>query len=379
MIFTATPVAGAFPDPAQRHEDERGFFARTYCVRELAEHGLDPQVVQRSVSYNSRRGTLRGMHYQAPPHEENKLVSCSQGAIYDVIVDLRPASPSYQRWHASTLTADNRDILFVPEGAPTDSSRPMTTGRRLPDVRVPPSGVGQGSFRQSGLRDQVAPGSLGHQLARSRLFSLRVFFRDVVGRRPKRPPRAVPRQLLLLGRPFNQAMGDPGAYRNQSQVEQVPRQRAAGCSAGLTAEGDLIDLQEQCLPDVQTVRTLADPLQRSGFEEPRGGTGGTESRREHEERATRRREPRRGLGGPGESTLRAAPGTKGVHGTALHSAARSRIRAQPGQRRRPTTRHHNGYRFETKLQGPRRTILETTRSWRQEHAIPQPRSPQRWR
>jgi len=116
MIFAATPVEGAFLIQPERREDERGFFARTYCVRELAEHGLDPQVVQRSVSYNRKRGTLRGMHYQVAPHEETKLVSCSRGEIYDVIIDLRPASPSFRRWAGATLTADNGHLLYIPRG-----------------------------------------------------------------------------------------------------------------------------------------------------------------------------------------------------------------------------------------------------------------------
>jgi dTDP-4-dehydrorhamnose 3,5-epimerase len=116
MIFIETEIFGASLLRPERQEDERGFFARTFCVRELSDHGLDSGVVQRSVSSNSRRGTLRGMHYQASPHLENKLVSCSQGAIYDVIVDLRTDSPSYLRWRAFTLTAENLDILFIPGG-----------------------------------------------------------------------------------------------------------------------------------------------------------------------------------------------------------------------------------------------------------------------
>jgi dTDP-4-dehydrorhamnose 3,5-epimerase len=116
MIFSPTDIEGAALIKPERHEDERGFFARTYCVRELAEHGLDPQVVQRSVSYNRRKGTLRGMHFQIAPHEETKLVSCSRGEIYDVIVDVRPGSPSYKRWYAATLTADNGHLLYVPKG-----------------------------------------------------------------------------------------------------------------------------------------------------------------------------------------------------------------------------------------------------------------------
>jgi dTDP-4-dehydrorhamnose 3,5-epimerase len=116
MIFTETRVAGAFLMQPERLEDDRGFFARTFCVRELAEHGIDPQVVQRSVSYNKARGTLRGMHYQTAPHEENKLVSCLRGEIYDVVLDLRRESATYRRWHAATLTAGGFELLFIPKG-----------------------------------------------------------------------------------------------------------------------------------------------------------------------------------------------------------------------------------------------------------------------
>lgn len=97
-------------------EDERGFFARTFCVQELAAHGLEPGVVQRSISYNKVRGTLRGMHYQIAPHEETKLVSCLRGAVFDVVLDLRPTSPTYRRWAGVNLTADGFEALYVPKG-----------------------------------------------------------------------------------------------------------------------------------------------------------------------------------------------------------------------------------------------------------------------
>jgi dTDP-4-dehydrorhamnose 3,5-epimerase len=116
MIFEPTQIPGAMVIRPQRTEDERGFFARIYCERELAEHGLDPRLVQHSLSYNRLRGTLRGMHFQTEPHAENKLVSCNRGAIYDVIIDLRAESPSYRRWIAVTLTADGQESLFVPKG-----------------------------------------------------------------------------------------------------------------------------------------------------------------------------------------------------------------------------------------------------------------------
>jgi dTDP-4-dehydrorhamnose 3,5-epimerase len=116
LIFSTTDVEGAYLIKPERLEDERGFFARTYCVRELAEHGIDPQVVQRSVSYNRRRGTLRGMHFQITPHGETKLVSCLRGSVYDVVLDLRPTSSTYRRWSAVTLTADAFETLFIPKG-----------------------------------------------------------------------------------------------------------------------------------------------------------------------------------------------------------------------------------------------------------------------
>jgi len=96
--------------------DDRGFFARSFCREEFEAHGLDPQIAQCNISFNARRGTLRGMHYQAVPHAEAKLVRCTQGAIWDVIVDLRRDSPSFKRWHAVELSAANRRALYVPEG-----------------------------------------------------------------------------------------------------------------------------------------------------------------------------------------------------------------------------------------------------------------------
>lgn len=116
MIFEKTKLDGVFLIRPERIEDERGFFARTYCVRELEAHGIDPEVVQRSMSYNRKRGTLRGMHFQVAPHEENKIVSCSQGAVYDVVVDMRAGSGTYRQWVAATLTAENFSALFIPKG-----------------------------------------------------------------------------------------------------------------------------------------------------------------------------------------------------------------------------------------------------------------------
>src|SRR5213080_1875324 len=116
MLFRPTQLRGAYVLEIQRLEDSRGFFGRSFCRREFMEHGLDPCVDQCNVSFNKRKGTLRGMHYQAAPHEEAKLVRCTRGAIHDVIIDLRPASPTFKQWLAATLSSDNRHMLYVPEG-----------------------------------------------------------------------------------------------------------------------------------------------------------------------------------------------------------------------------------------------------------------------
>jgi dTDP-4-dehydrorhamnose 3,5-epimerase len=116
MQFTETALAGAFVIDLERREDERGFFARAWCEEEFAAHGLDTRVSQCNVSFNERRGTLRGLHYQVPPHAEVKVVRCTRGAVYDVIVDLRPDSGTYTRWIGVELTAENRRQLYVPEG-----------------------------------------------------------------------------------------------------------------------------------------------------------------------------------------------------------------------------------------------------------------------
>lgn len=97
-------------------EDSRGFFARTWCQREFEAHGLNPGLAQCNTSFNNKKGTLRGMHYQAAPYQEAKLVRCTMGAIYDVIVDLRPDSPTFKQWLAVELTAQNRLMLYIPAG-----------------------------------------------------------------------------------------------------------------------------------------------------------------------------------------------------------------------------------------------------------------------
>ena len=116
MIFTETKLPGSFLIEPESLTDERGFFARTWCQREFAAHGLEPRLAQCSVSLNLRRGTLRGMHYQARPCTEVKLVRCTQGALYDVILDLRPGSATFQHWVAFELDARNHRLLYIPAG-----------------------------------------------------------------------------------------------------------------------------------------------------------------------------------------------------------------------------------------------------------------------
>jgi dTDP-4-dehydrorhamnose 3,5-epimerase len=116
MRFTETKVAGAFLIEPEPIADERGFFARTFCRDEFAANGLNPELAQANVSFNHHRGTLRGMHYQASPYEEAKLVRCTRGAIFDVALDLRPGSPTYLAWFGIELTDANHNMLYVPEG-----------------------------------------------------------------------------------------------------------------------------------------------------------------------------------------------------------------------------------------------------------------------
>jgi dTDP-4-dehydrorhamnose 3,5-epimerase len=116
MKFSPTKLPGVWIVDLEKREDERGFFARSWCQQEFEEHGLNPNLVQCSVSFNHKKGTLRGMHYQIAPQEEAKLVRCTRGAIYDVAVDLRPASPTRKQWLAVELTADNGRALYIPEG-----------------------------------------------------------------------------------------------------------------------------------------------------------------------------------------------------------------------------------------------------------------------
>ena len=114
MVFIETPLAGAFILDVEERRDSRGLFARTFCRKEFEEHGLEGNLVQGNVSFNHRKGTLRGLHFQYPPEAETKLVRCTRGAMLDVIVDLRPESPTFLQHTAVELTADNRRSFYVP-------------------------------------------------------------------------------------------------------------------------------------------------------------------------------------------------------------------------------------------------------------------------
>jgi dTDP-4-dehydrorhamnose 3,5-epimerase len=116
MNFIDTAVKDAFIIDIEKKEDERGFFARTWCKKEFEVHGLQEDLVQANLSFNKRKGTLRGLHYQLSPYEESKLVRCIKGAIYDVIIDLRSQSPTFRQWIGVELTEDNYRMLYIPEG-----------------------------------------------------------------------------------------------------------------------------------------------------------------------------------------------------------------------------------------------------------------------
>lgn len=116
MIFSKTALPGVYLIDIEPAFDVRGFFARTWCADEFSRHGLEAGLTQCSLSFNKTRGTLRGMHYQAAPHEETKVVSCMEGSVYDVIVDLRPASPTFRRWFGVELNAENHRLIYIPTG-----------------------------------------------------------------------------------------------------------------------------------------------------------------------------------------------------------------------------------------------------------------------
>jgi dTDP-4-dehydrorhamnose 3,5-epimerase len=115
MIFSEIKLAGAYLVDLDRREDNRGHFARVFCAREFSEHGLKPTVAQASVSFNAKRATLRGLHFQYPPAVETKYVRCTKGAVFDVIVDLRPESPSYLEHCSGILSAENGRGIYIPE------------------------------------------------------------------------------------------------------------------------------------------------------------------------------------------------------------------------------------------------------------------------
>jgi dTDP-4-dehydrorhamnose 3,5-epimerase len=116
VIFTETKLKGAYIIELEPIEDERGFFARSFCQREFKRYGLDFDVAQCNLSYNKKKGTIRGLHYQIAPYEEIKLVRCIAGAIYDAIIDIRPESPTFRQWVGIKLTANNLKMLYVPKG-----------------------------------------------------------------------------------------------------------------------------------------------------------------------------------------------------------------------------------------------------------------------
>jgi dTDP-4-dehydrorhamnose 3,5-epimerase len=116
MIFVETKLKGVFEIHLDRKTDERGWFARSWCMQEFARHGLNPKLVQCNISFNARKGTLRGMHYQEAPYPEAKLVRCTRGSVFDVAIDLRRDSSTFKRWVGTVLTAEERNMFYVPEG-----------------------------------------------------------------------------------------------------------------------------------------------------------------------------------------------------------------------------------------------------------------------
>jgi len=116
MEFIETALKGAFVIRQKKIEDHRGYFARAWCQEEFSQHGLNPSMLQLNTAFSFQRGTVRGMHYQEKPHEEAKLIRCTRGAIYDVIIDLRPDSPTRGQWHAEELTSSNGTMVYAPEG-----------------------------------------------------------------------------------------------------------------------------------------------------------------------------------------------------------------------------------------------------------------------
>jgi dTDP-4-dehydrorhamnose 3,5-epimerase len=116
MKFVSTKLTGSYLIYPEKREDNRGFFARIFCVNEFEKRGIESKVVQTNISRTLKKGTMRGMHYQKSPHEETKLIRCTRGSVYDVIIDIRPNSPSYKQWFGTELSAENHTMLFVPRG-----------------------------------------------------------------------------------------------------------------------------------------------------------------------------------------------------------------------------------------------------------------------
>lgn len=116
MKFTELELKGAYLIELEKFEDKRGFFARTFCKKEFSDNGLDPELSQISIAFNKKKGTLRGMHYMLPPYKEAKLVRCSRGKIYDVIIDLRPESKTFKKWYSTELSQDMPKMIYLPEG-----------------------------------------------------------------------------------------------------------------------------------------------------------------------------------------------------------------------------------------------------------------------
>ena len=116
MIFTETKLKGAFIIDIERREDNRGFFARAFCQHEFADHGLKPFIAQANIAFNKTRGTLRGMHFQRAPYSETKLVRCTRGVVFDVLLDLRPRSRTFRCWHAAELSEENGVAVYIPAG-----------------------------------------------------------------------------------------------------------------------------------------------------------------------------------------------------------------------------------------------------------------------
>src|SRR5437870_3219168 len=151
MRFTETKVKGAFLIDLERREDHRGFFARSWCAKEFEAHGLNSRLVQINVGYTAKRAGIRGMHYQLRPHEEAKTVRCTQGAVFDVVVDLRPHSPTFKLWDAFELTGENRRALYMGRGIATQLVKPLP-GIRLAAVANRTVSKAEQALRDSGLQ-----------------------------------------------------------------------------------------------------------------------------------------------------------------------------------------------------------------------------------